>query len=31
LKKRKRLLGAVIAAFAATSLAIGLGLLKEQK
>ncbi len=31
LKKRKRLLGAVLAAFAATSLAIGLGLLKEQK
>jgi len=31
LMKRRRWLGAAIAAFAATSLAIGLGLLKEQK
>lgn len=30
-KKRRRWLGAAIAAFAATSLAIGFGLLKEQK
>lgn len=30
MKKRRRWLGAVIAAFAATSLAIGFGLLKEQ-
>jgi len=31
LKKRRKWLGAAIAAFAATSLAIGFGLLKEQK
>jgi Zn-dependent protease len=31
LKKRRKWLGVVIAAFAATSLAIGLGLIKEQK